>query len=252
MNMISSSFLQSFRSLTAHHPLWNHPFLLRCRERGLTLLEVQILAVQMYKFSKEFNRILASILSCCSDVQAQWVILDNLSDEMGHGDLQQAHPELFRRFTRAIGIPDDTLEALPAEPETQEMIDTYLDLPRQYSYLSALGAVCFASEGIVHTLYSQIYRGIEGATPVPQESLIFFEVHMDLDDGHAAKFAEVIAPRLQTEDQAVEMNRAILEAMDARVQFFDGVQRRIEEVLGSSPFALAKATPITAMQREVA
>ena len=252
MNFLASPFLQSFRSLTAHHPLWSHPFLLRCRDRGLTLPEVQILAVQMYKFSKEFNRILASILSCCSDEQAQWVILDNLLDEMGQGDLQQAHPELFRRFTRAIGLTDDELETIPAEPETQDMIETYLELPRQYSYLSALGAVCFASEGIVHTLYSQLYRGIEGVTPVPKESLIFFEVHMDMDDGHAAKFADLIASRLQSEDQAVEMNRAILEAMDARVQFFDGVQRRIEEVWASQPLDQPKVTPIEAVLLDVA
>jgi pyrroloquinoline-quinone synthase len=225
--MSPSPTLQSFSALTQNHPLWNHTFLARCRTGQLTLPEVQILAVQMYKFSKEFNRILASILSRCPDESAQLVILDNLFDEMGQGDLGQAHPELFRRFTRAIGIADEALAVAPTAPETLNMIATYLDIPHQYGYLAALGAVCFASEGIVSSLYSQLYQGIVGAAPLPQESLIFFEVHIDVDDSHAANLARLLEPRITKQEQTVEVNQAILKAMDARVQFFDGIQRQV-------------------------
>jgi pyrroloquinoline-quinone synthase len=228
MNIQTSSFMQSFQHSTQVHPLWTHPFLQHCRSGQLTLPEVQILAIQMYKFSKQFNRILSGIVSCCPDDQAQWVILDNLFDEMGRGDMSQAHPELFRQFTRAIGICDQALEDSPTQPETQDLIDTYLGLAHQYGYLSALGAVCFASEGIVHSLYSQLYQGIQGAAPLSKQSLIFFEVHIDVDDGHAAKLAALIDPRIQNESDAIAIHHAILEAMDARVQFFDGIQRQIE------------------------
>jgi pyrroloquinoline-quinone synthase len=233
MNSSPSLTMQSFSALTQNHPLWNHEFLVRCRTGQLTLPEVQILAVQMYKFSKEFNRILASILSRCPDESAQLVIMDNLFDEMGQGDLNQAHPELFRRFTREIGIADDALAIAPTAPETLNMIATYLDIPHQYGYLAALGAVCFASEGIVSSLYSQIYRGIVGAAPFPKESLIFFEVHIHVDDSHAANLAQLIEPRVTTQEQAAEVNRAILQAMDARVQFFDGIQRQVASLARS-------------------
>jgi pyrroloquinoline-quinone synthase len=230
MNSSPSSTLRSFSALTQNHPLWQHKFLARCRTGQLTLPEVQILAVQMYKFSKEFNRILASILSRCPDESAQLVIVDNLFDEMGQGDLGQAHPELFRRFTRAIGITDESLAVAPTAPETLNLIATYLEIPHQYGYLAALGAVCFASEGIVNSLYSQLYQGIVGAAPLPQESLIFFEVHIDVDDSHAANLARLLEPRVTTQEQANEINQAILKAMDARVQFFDGVERQLAKL----------------------
>lgn len=226
-------FMRSFQEMTQTHPLWNHTFLQRCRAGELSLPEVRILAGQMYKFSKEFNRILASILACCSDEAAQWVILENLFDEMGQGDLSQTHPELFRRFTRAIGIDDDALTRLPTAPETQAMIDTYLNLAQQYGYVSALGAVCFASEGIVNTLYSQLFKGIRGATPFPQGSLVFFEMHIHMDDSHAANLAAIVSPRIQSDEQALDAHRAILEAMDARVHFFDGIERQIQEYQSS-------------------
>lgn len=221
-----SSVMQTFREVTANHPLWNHEFLSRCRTTQLTLAEVQVLAVQMYKFSKEFNRILAGILSCCPDEQAQRVILENLFDEMGQGNPKLAHPELFRQFTRALGIDDATLASIPTEPETQHLIDTYLNLPRQYNYLAALGAVCFASEGIVSTLYAQIQRGIAEAASLPQEALVFFDVHIDVDDSHAANLAALIEPRITTTEVAMDINRAILDAMNARICFFNGILRQ--------------------------
>lgn len=227
MNIQTSSFMRSFEQVAKEHPLWSHPFLSRCRSGNLKRSEVRILAVQMYKFSKQFNRILASILCCCLDDEAQLVILDNLFDEMGRGDQSQAHPELFRQFTRSIGINDDELERYVTYPETQNLIDTYVALSDEYGYLSALGAVCFASEGIVHALYTQLYHGIQGSEPLSAESLIFFTVHLDVDDGHAAKLAALIDPRIQDQSQAVDMHRAILDAMDARVQFFDGIQNRL-------------------------
>jgi pyrroloquinoline-quinone synthase len=228
---MSSLRKHSFREITVNHPLWNHQFLTRCRTANLSLLDVQLLAVQMYKFSKEFNRILASILSCCPDEAAQLVILENLFDEMGQGDVSQSHPELFRRFTRALGIDDNTLAALPTAPETHALIETYLRIPYQYGYLAALGAVCYASEGIVSSLYTQLYKGIVGAAPLPKEALIFFEVHIDVDDSHAAKLAAVIEPHItmSEEDIDIKVKLAIVEAMDARLQFFNGIQRQISQ-----------------------
>jgi pyrroloquinoline-quinone synthase len=229
MTQISSPVRNSFREITDNHPLWNHEFLTCCRTGNLFLPDVQLLAVQMYKFSKEFNRILASILSCCQDENTQLVILENLFDEMGQGDVNQSHPELFRRFTRALGIDDKTLTALPTAPETLALIETYLRIPHQYGYLAALGAVCYASEGIVSSLYTQLYKGIVNAAPLPKESLIFFEVHIDVDDSHAAKLAAVIEPRISTSEEDIKVKLAIVEAMDARVQFFNGIQRQISK-----------------------
>ncbi|RCJ38398.1 TenA/THI-4 protein [Nostoc minutum NIES-26] len=222
---MSTLVKHSFHEITVSHPLWNHEFLTCCRTGNLSLPDVQVLAVQMYKFSKEFNRILASILSCCPDEAAQLVILENLFDEMGQGKISQSHPELFRRFTRALGIDDETLMALPTAPETRTLIETYLKIPHKYGYLAALGAVCYASEGIVSSLYTQLYNGIVGAAPLPKESLIFFEVHIDVDDSHAAKLAAAIEPRITIREEEI-VKQAIIEAMDARVQFFNGIQRQ--------------------------
>lgn len=226
--MKSKSIIQtSFREITKSHPIWEHNFLHRCRQQELTLPEVRLLAVQMYKFCKEFNRILASILSCCEDENAQLVILENLYDEMGQGDSQQCHPELFRKFTRALGINDQTLASLSKTPETHNLVETYMNIAPEYGYLAALGVICYASEGIVNALYTQLYQGITGTANFTKESLIFFEVHIDLDTEHAKKLAELIEPNITNSQQETKISQAIVEAMNARVLFFDGIERQI-------------------------
>jgi pyrroloquinoline-quinone synthase len=230
MNSVPMSILDTFRETAKTHPLWKHPFLTRCRTEQLTLPEIRILAVQMYQFSNVFNRILAAILARCPDAEAQQVILENLVDEMGEGDPNVAHPELFRRFTRALGIEDAALAAMSPEPETLHLIETYLSLPHQHGYLAALGAVCFASEGIVAALYAQLQKGIIGATVLPEDALTFFTVHIHVDDSHAAKLAALLEPRITSAQQVRDIEAAILRSLDARTRFFDGLQRQTAQI----------------------
>lgn len=243
MKLFASDSTLTFRHLTATHPLWNHPFLVKCRGGQLTLSEVRCLAVGMYQFSKEFNRILAGILSCCADERAQQILLENLYDEMGQGDSHRSHPALFRRFTRALDIDDDTLERLPLSAETLGLIATYLNLPHQYGYLAALGAVCFASEGLVKSLYPQLQKGIVGAASFPRESLIFFDLHIDLDGAHVAKLEAIVEPRIQTSEETKRVQRAIGAAMNARVRFFDGLERQTAELGSDATLPMALAHP---------
>ncbi|MDJ0734836.1 MAG: iron-containing redox enzyme family protein [Nostocaceae cyanobacterium] len=239
MTILTGNFHDSLRSITQNHPLWNHLFLQRCRNSELSLQEIRILAVQMYNFCKNFNRILASILSCCPDENAQIVILENLYDEMGQGNLNKSHPELFRRFTRALGMDDETLAAQIVTPETRTLINTYLQIPHKYGYLAAVAAVCYASEGIVSSLYSQLYKGINDAASLSKDSLIFFELHIDIDDSHAANLAAVIESTILTPEAENNIKQAITEVMDARLQFFHGIERQISDTqLSINPLCL--------------
>jgi len=234
----SATVMKTFREVAETHPLWNHEFLARCRAGLLTLQEVRVLAVQMYKLTQQFSRILASILSCCTEESAQLVILENLFDQMGEGDPSRSYPELFRRFTRALGIDDETLENTPTEPKTQALIETYLRLANRYGYVAALAAVCFASEGIVSSLYTQLQTGIASAANFSQEALIFFDVRIHQGADRCAKLAALVEARLGTLEEAMYANRAMLEALDARVQFFNGVQRQAAEQKRSERLSL--------------
>ena len=217
--------IRRLREIGKTHALWTHPFLARCLAGELGLADVRALATQMYRFTREFTPLLATILAKCPDEDVRAVIGENLHEELGEGDASKSHVELFRHFTRALGFDDAALEAIPIEPETRRLIDVYLSLTDKYGYLAALGAVCFASEGIVSTLYARLQKGIENAVVLTKDDLIFFDLHIVTDTGHAAALVKVLEPRLADVGEVVGVVAAVLQAMDARCGFFDGVTR---------------------------
>lgn len=221
----AANHAEAFRELGRQHPLWKHELLERCRSGRLGLAEVRTLAVQMYKFSREFSRYLAAALAACAHEEARIVIAENLWEELGEGDLAQSHPVLFRRFTRAIGIDDKTLEATPPEPETQALIDTYLGFAERYGVVGALGAICYSSEGIVGALYSHLQNGLVRSIPFERDALVFFDLHIHVDDGHAAQLEKVLGPLVRSREDFDRVSAAIQQGLDARCRFFDGVLR---------------------------
>jgi pyrroloquinoline-quinone synthase len=214
-----------FRAIAQAHPLWQHPRGECCRSGRLTPAQVRVLGGQMHKFCREFPRFLAKALAACPHDDARMVIGENLWEELGEGDPQRAHAALFRRFTRALGLRDEQLAAVPAERETTALIDTYLRLADGDEALGILAALCYASEGIVGALYTQIQKGLLNALPLDREALMFFEVHIHVDDGHADKLETVLLPLLATPQDVQVAEQAIRTALDARCRFFDGVLR---------------------------
>ncbi len=246
--MTTQSVTAALRKVADQHRLWRHPFLARCKDGAVSGPEIQVLACQMYKFSREFNHLLARILVRCADEGARVAIAENLYEELGEGNERATHPELFRRFTRAIGISDEVLERVPAEPETAHLVDIYLGMAERRGYLAALAAVCFASEGIVSMLYTQLRDGILGAWPVPPEALVFFDLHISCDHGHAARLAQIVETRIYTPKHRRDATASISEALDARWGFFTAVERRalqrdLPEVVGSAA-ARAAGAPV--------
>jgi pyrroloquinoline-quinone synthase len=217
-----------FRQIAETHALWHHPFVERCRAGQLSLPQVRVLGVQMYKFCHQFPSFLAMALASCPQDYARIVIGENLWEELGEGDPDRAHAALFRRFTRALGVSDEELAALPAQPETAALIETYRGLSERFGVLGILGALCYASEGIVGVLYSQIQAGLLRTAAFDSDALMFFTVHIHVDDGHADKLESVLLPMLRTPEDRQLVEQAICSALDARCRFFDGVLREAE------------------------
>jgi len=228
-----------FRLVAETHRLWRHPFVEQCRAGQLTLAQVRVLGAQMYKFCHEFPSFLALALASCPQEDARIVIGENLWEELGEGDLQRAHAALFRRFTRALGLDDAQLSAVPALPETSALINTYRNLSDHYGVLGILGALCYASEGIVAALYTHIQTGLLQAASFDRDALMFFEVHIHVDSGHADKLESVLLPMLVAPQDELLVEEAVRTALDARCRFFDGVMREakchgVQESVGNA------------------
>src|SRR5438046_5574073 len=112
-------------------------------------------------------------------------------------------------------MTDAQLAAVRVEPETKALVDAYRNLSDAFGLLGILGALCYASEGIVAALYTHIQTGLLRAAPFEREALMFFEVHIHVDDGHADKLESVLLPMLHGPREVHFVEQAIRSAMDA-------------------------------------
>ena len=76
--------------------------------------------------------------------------------------------------------------------------------------------------------------GIENCVSVPEDALVFFRSHVELDVEHAHALINVVNRTVKTMDEAEKVGRAIKEALAARMRFFDGIERCSRQRQGSA------------------
>jgi pyrroloquinoline quinone (PQQ) biosynthesis protein C len=179
-------------------------------------------------YSSHFPRYLTALISRLEDDEDRRELLENLQGEGGSyspkelGLLQAAgisaewvvdvpHPELFRRFRRALGVGDDD----PAEEhlEVTAWRELLLSVISQGTAAEAVGAMGLGTEGIVPAIYPAFARALRRLRDVAPRDGVFFPLHTLVDDHHQASL-RALAGKLATSsrgrrDLALGMTKAL-------------------------------------------
>jgi pyrroloquinoline quinone (PQQ) biosynthesis protein C len=151
-------------------------------------------------------------------------LAQNLADELGFGRArEEPHFSIYARMLADFGIDPKHIPTLPA---TQALIDAMFDHCRRGNPAYGLAALCLGAEAIVPDLYRDLMQGFV-ACGVPQDSLAFFRVHIECDDGHGEVMRDILARMLAqdpAQQQAVEQASSTL--IEARLAFFTDIERK--------------------------
>jgi pyrroloquinoline quinone (PQQ) biosynthesis protein C len=140
-----------------------------------------------------------------------------------------AHPALFRRYLRAIGLDAATLPTVTPLAATTEFSRVYRTVCRDAHWLEALGAMGPGTESVVATLYSQILQGITASGLVTAHDYVFWTVHVHCDDGHGRNIIESMRPHAADAGNRERIMRGALQALDARAQWLDSLYSHVFE-----------------------
>ena len=188
-----------------------------------------------YAYSSGFPIYLSKLIGKLEHAEHRELLECNLREEQGSLDpadrsrLREAaidtadvegipHPELYRRFSRALELDDAEL----GPPESaghlwrQRMI-AFLD---SASPPAALGALGPGTEGIVRPVYRKLLRGIRELSAITAHDRVFFELHCAVDDQHGLDLQRVAYDLLGTPSARNDMRRGMLEALRFRQDFF--------------------------------
>jgi pyrroloquinoline quinone (PQQ) biosynthesis protein C len=192
---------------------------------------------EYYHYSRRFTRFLASVMAALEEPEHRAALVPNSAEEAGHlddrhiielvaagldpEDVAAPHPQLFRRFLVAIGLPPAELDGATPHVATAAWIRSFEALCRT-DEATAVGALGIATEGIVRDMYQHILAGIRRAWPdLSARDRAFFELHALVDDDHAAILRTIAIALAAGPAGRHRLAVGVLSALDARASFYD-------------------------------
>ena len=232
-----SHHLQALRAECCAHPAVKHVWLENVASHRYLDMEstIRAFALDYYAYSSGFPIYLRKLIGKLERLQHRKILQRNLQEEQGglgpdeREELRAAaiepadvegisHPELYRRFCRAMGINDTELESQrTAGHEWRERMIGYLD---RASPAAAVGALGFGTECVVRPVYQKLLCGIRGLSGLEPRDHVFFDLHCTVDDQHALDLQNVAYDLTDTLHARREMRQGMLEALRLRQAFF--------------------------------
>ena len=159
-----------------------HPFYVRWQKGRVSIEALRSYAVQYYAYESALPLFLGKTMAHLPEGPALESLKSNLADEAG-GPVP--HPELWLRFTDALGVPRKEVHEAELLPRTTNLVYTYESLCDRgaeeglaalYAYEAQFPAVAATKAAGLREFY-----GITSP-----EALEFFDLHSTLDHEHAA------------------------------------------------------------------
>lgn len=238
----TSSFVHDLEEEAISHRAVNHPYLQALIHDGFSNphLAIQDFAAQYGAYSAWFPRYLTGVISRLENPEFRNHLLDNLAEESGRlhdDDLEKInalgiktewvqgvpHPELFKRFQKAIGIKPNVLPGV----EVQIWREMFLNVIQNGSPEEAVGAIGLGTESVVKYIYRHLIEAIERHTSLSLEEYVFFPLHTEVDDEHG-KILLGIAEEMGNKSGAAreKLRKGMLKALNLRSAYWDDMMER--------------------------
>lgn len=205
------------------HPLW-----LQICAGELARERLQVFARQFFLQVIEFPRAVSALHTNCPYPDERLRLAENLyEEETGLLSGSAGHPELFLRFSRALGIDDAQMWKGKPLPGTAALIDWFELSSRNRSFVEGAAAITLAAEGQVVGNFGPFARALQDHYALDVEAVSFWDVHEIADVEHSA-VGDHIVMRFATDDA---LQAQVLDAVDHSLamwwQFFDGIQNEV-------------------------
>ena len=217
--------------------LYNHSFLVRCRQGAISLPELKAFLLQHGLYSSYFTRYLCAMMANLPANSQVLALAENLFEELGLApDSPTPHHLIYKEMLDAFGIK---LDSGKINQETQSLIDCMFKHCRELNPALGLGALCIGAEAIVPALYSSLVAGFRHHG-IADETIQFFILHIECDDGHAETLHEIMLEIAgANEFQLENMLKAGEELIQARLNFFSAIERQADTAVAQTNLNVA-------------
>jgi pyrroloquinoline-quinone synthase len=216
--LMSCSVIEIINERIAGRRLLDHPFYQAWSQGDLTRDALKTYAAQYYQWVLAFPTWISAAHANSPDLVMRQALLDNLIDEETGPD---NHPELWLRFSDALGLDRDAVRSAQPLPETSRAISTMRGIARETPAVAAVAAL-YAYESQQPQVMATKRQGLRDRYGVTTGH-DYFVTHEAADIEHSAMEQTLI------ERYSVGHETAVLAAVDAALDatyvILDGVER---------------------------
>jgi pyrroloquinoline-quinone synthase len=206
----------------AEKHLLKHPFYLAWTRGELSTDALSDYARQYYHHVAAFPTYLSAVHTRCDDQNTRKQLLDNLVDEEAGSP---NHPQLWLKFTHALGIPEGGAIAAEKRSETKNLIDTFRSVCRDGSTAEGLAAL-YAYESQIPAICESKIDGLKKHYGFNDpEGYRYFSVHIEADREHSAAERKMLSTYVDDQN-AGTVRAAVQRTLDALWEMLSGVCRR--------------------------
>lgn len=222
-------FFEGMLGRARRHPFYSHPFMGASLGDSSPRIASFILG-SYFKIVSPFTAHLCALSARAPTLRARYALTDNIYEELGCGDIDEAHPNLYVKMLASMGV---SLEAAEEAPTLLSMQRTNEHLRRTIGeHPFAVGCALLASvEATIAPSFPVM--ALVGREAFPEMNMDFFDRHGPRDDEHCSDAATLFAVTAESSDfAAVEV--AVRQDLDHRTETFDDWARALKT--GIVPF----------------
>ena len=149
----------------------------------------------------------------------QTVLAENLWEEFGEGNPDQAHAVLLDNLLESMGVGRDQLDC-PATDGTLAFLTTQRDLTTSSAW-RGVGAFCYANEYLSLAEFRPLEAAIRSRFPAAH--LSYFTENMKADTRHTELLESLIDAAAETPSNRADIEYGVSAALDARCRFYDSL-----------------------------
>jgi pyrroloquinoline-quinone synthase len=220
------AFLRELRRDIEAHPAVNHIFLNRLATAPFSREDYKVFGENHIPLVSVFTSYLERLLCRAPSSETKLWLAKVLVDAYGEGSRGEDHRALYDRFLRAAGsrVPDMPGYRVPAPAHA--FIEEHRRIVSKEPFLVGLGAVGPGHVWASPRMFTAILPGLRRAG-FSEEAMRYFTLHVDQDRDHGARLEEALARCASTDRAQQQIRRGALLGLDARGEFWSGVQRAI-------------------------
>jgi pyrroloquinoline-quinone synthase len=206
--------------------LRTHSFIKRCQEGSVTLDELKIFLIQQGLYATNFTKYLCAAMANLPTNAEIRPLAQNLFDEAGFSGTKP-HAVIYDEMLANFGL---SLQGAVPTTGTVKLINEMFRHCRNENPAFGTGALCLGAEALVPHFYTDIVKGFVNCG-VSEDQLVFFTLHITVDDGHATTLGEIMAAIAKDKPEEIaNMIAAGRDLVDARMAFLTSVEEASQKL----------------------